>query len=84
MDPFDLPLLNTLILLCSGTTVTWAHHSLIHGDREGLKTGLWLTILLGLLFTSWSWLILGLVVAVAGGFYNWNKVQKIVNHRDNQ
>ena len=52
MDPFDLPLLNTLILLCSGTTVTWAHHSLIHGDREGLKKGLWLTVLLGVLFTS--------------------------------
>ena len=52
MDPFDLPLLNTLILLCSGTTVTWAHHSLIHGDRDGLKKGLWLTILLGILFTS--------------------------------
>jgi cytochrome c oxidase subunit 3 len=52
MDPFDLPLLNTLILLCSGTTVTWAHHSLIHGDREGLKKGLWLTVLLGLLFTA--------------------------------
>ncbi|WP_199502746.1 cytochrome c oxidase subunit 3 [Qipengyuania sp. YIM B01966] len=52
MDPFDLPLLNTLILLCSGTTVTWAHHSLIHGDRDGLKKGLWLTILLGLLFTA--------------------------------
>ncbi|GGC24720.1 cytochrome B562 [Novosphingobium marinum] len=52
LDPFDLPLLNTLILLCSGTTVTWAHHSLIHGDRDGLKKGLWLTILLGLLFTS--------------------------------
>ena len=52
MDPFDLPLLNTLILLCSGTTVTWAHHSLIHGDREGLKKGLWLTVLLGILFTS--------------------------------
>ena len=52
MDPFDLPLLNTLILLCSGTTVTWAHHCLIHGDRDGLKKGLWLTILLGLLFTS--------------------------------
>jgi len=52
MDPFALPLLNTLILLCSGTTVTWAHHSLIHGDREGLKTGLWLTIALGVLFTS--------------------------------
>ncbi|MET0374701.1 MAG: cytochrome c oxidase subunit 3, partial [Rhizorhabdus sp.] len=52
MDPFDLPLLNTLILLCSGTTVTWAHHSLIHGDRDGLKKGLWATILLGILFSS--------------------------------
>ncbi len=52
LDPFDLPLLNTLILLCSGTTCTWAHHSLIHGDREGLKKGLWATIALGLLFTS--------------------------------
>jgi cytochrome c oxidase subunit 3 len=52
MDPFALPLLNTLILLCSGTTVTWAHHCLIHGDRHGLKTGLWLTILLGITFTS--------------------------------
>ena len=52
MNPFDLPLLNTLILLCSGTTVTWAHHSLIHGDREGLKKGLWATIALGVLFTA--------------------------------
>ena len=52
MDPFDLPLLNTLILLCSGTTVTWAHHSLIHGDRDGLKKGLWATIALGLLFSA--------------------------------
>jgi cytochrome c oxidase subunit 3 len=52
LDPFGFPLLNTFILLCSGTTVTWAHHSLIHGDREGLKKGLWCTILLGLLFTS--------------------------------
>jgi cytochrome c oxidase subunit 3 len=52
LDPFSLPLLNTFILLCSGTTVTWAHHSLIHGDREGLKKGLWCTILLGLLFTA--------------------------------
>jgi cytochrome c oxidase subunit III len=49
--PWELPLFNTLILLTSGTTVTWAHHALIHGDREGLKKGLWLTILLGALFT---------------------------------
>ena len=52
LDAFELPLLNTLILLCSGTTVTWAHHALIHGDRDGLKKGLWATILLGLLFSS--------------------------------
>jgi cytochrome c oxidase subunit 3 len=52
LDPWGYPLLNTLILLCSGTTVTWAHHSLIHGDREGLKKGLLLTVLLGLVFTS--------------------------------
>ena len=52
LDPFHFPLLNTLILLCSGTTVTWAHHALIHGDRKGLKTGLLATILLGALFTS--------------------------------
>jgi cytochrome c oxidase subunit 3 len=52
LDPFGFPLLNTFILLCSGTTVTWAHHALIHGDREGLKKGLWCTILLGMLFTS--------------------------------
>src|SRR6476660_2888748 len=50
-DPWHLPLLNTLILLTSGTTVTWAHHALLHGDRQGVKNGLWLTILLGGTFT---------------------------------
>src|SRR5918996_756536 len=50
-DPWHLPLFNTLILLTSGTTVTWAHHALLHGDRKGLKWGLWLTIALGFFFT---------------------------------
>ena len=52
LDPFGWPLLNTMILLCSGCTVTWAHHALIHGHRDGLIKGLWCTILLGMLFTS--------------------------------
>ncbi len=51
-NPWHLPLLNTLVLLTSGTTVTWAHHALIHGDREGLKWGLICTVILGLAFTS--------------------------------
>ncbi len=38
-DPWHLPLLNTLILLTSGTTVTWAHHALIHNDRKGPRLG---------------------------------------------
>jgi len=50
-DPISFPLLNTLILLTSGTTVTWSHHALLEGDRKGMLNGLALTILLGLLFS---------------------------------
>jgi cytochrome c oxidase subunit 3 len=51
-DPWDLPFMNTLVLLLSGCTVTWAHHALIHGDRDGLIKGLALTVLLGICFTA--------------------------------
>jgi cytochrome c oxidase subunit III len=51
-DPFNLPLLNTMILLLSGCTVTWAHHSLLENDRRGLIMALGLTVLLGMSFTS--------------------------------
>jgi len=50
-DPWHLPFLNTLILLLSGTTVTWAHHAILHGDRKGFKQGLLLTVILGVLFS---------------------------------
>ncbi|STC68282.1 putative secreted protein [Corynebacterium pilosum] len=40
-------------------------------------------VALGLIFSSWTLLVLGLVVAVVGGVVNYNKVQKIVNHKDN-
>ena len=49
---WELPLLNTLTLLLSGTTVTWAHHALQVGDRKAAKLGLILTIVLGMLFTG--------------------------------
>ncbi len=51
-DPWDIPLLNTLVLLTSGTTVTWAHHAIQTGNQRAAVNGLGLTIILGMLFTS--------------------------------
>jgi cytochrome c oxidase subunit 3 len=51
LDPWHLPLVNTLLLLTSGTTVTWAHHALQKNDRKGAVQGLLLTVILGALFT---------------------------------
>jgi cytochrome c oxidase subunit 3 len=51
-DAWHLPLVNTIILLTSGTTVTWAHHALKENKRGGLIWGLVLTVLLGLTFTA--------------------------------
>ena len=50
--PFGVPFLNTLILLTSGCTVTWAHHALREGDPRGTVNGLILTVVLGVLFTA--------------------------------
>ncbi len=51
-DPWSLPFLNTMILLLSGCTVTWAHHALLENDRKTLIKGLALTVLLGISFTT--------------------------------
>ncbi|WP_270936540.1 cytochrome c oxidase subunit 3 [Falsiroseomonas oryzae] len=53
-DPFHLPFLNTMILLLSGCTVTWAHHALLQNDRKSLVTGLALTVALGVAFTGFQ------------------------------
>ena len=52
VSAWQLPLINTLTLLLSGTTVTWAHHALQQDDRKGAKIALALTVALGILFTS--------------------------------
>ena len=49
---WGLPFLNTLILLTSGATVTYAHHALLKGDRRNTVIGLALTIALGIIFTA--------------------------------
>jgi cytochrome c oxidase subunit 3 len=51
-NPFQVPLLNTIILLASGVTVTWAHHSMIERNFSQTKQGLAITVILGLYFTS--------------------------------
>nr|YP_010286302.1 cytochrome c oxidase subunit III [Leptobotia hengyangensis]UKS08912.1 cytochrome c oxidase subunit III [Leptobotia hengyangensis] len=52
LDPFEVPLLNTAVLLASGVTVTCAHHSIMEGERKQAIQSLALTILLGLYFTA--------------------------------
>jgi len=54
LDPFDIPLLMTLILLLSGSTVTWAHHAIMHGNQKDMVTALGLTVGLGVLFMGFQ------------------------------
>ena len=51
-DPIEVPLLNTLLLLCSGATVTYAHHALTAGNKIEAVFGLVLTIILAAIFTA--------------------------------
>jgi cytochrome c oxidase subunit III len=50
-DPWHLPFLNTLILLLSGTTCTWAHYAILKGQQKETVQALWYTVILGILFT---------------------------------
>lgn len=54
INPFELPLINTVILLSSGFTVTFAHHCLIEGDRKGSLYGLIFTVILAVIFTGFQ------------------------------
>nr|UAM91052.1 cytochrome c oxidase subunit 3 [Euura bridgmanii] len=50
-NPFHIPLLNTIILVSSGATITWAHHSLMNSKKMETFISLNLTIILGILFS---------------------------------
>lgn len=51
-NAFQVPLLNTIVLLSSGVSVTWAHHALIVADFTAAIQGLAMTIVLGVYFTT--------------------------------
>jgi len=52
LNPFAIPLLNTILLLSSGATVTYAHHALIEGNRKGAIVGTAMTLLFAIVFTA--------------------------------
>ena len=51
-NPFQVPLLNTTVLLASGVTVTWAHHAALEATHTQTIQGLTLTVTLGAYFTA--------------------------------
>ena len=81
INPFLVPLLKTAVLLSSGVTVTWAHHSILSKDRTEAIQGLSLTVILGVYFTAlqaWEYLdspftiadrVYGSTFFVATGFH---------------
>ncbi|AHC39652.1 cytochrome c oxidase subunit 3 [Ehrlichia muris] len=54
LDPWSIPLLNTVILLLSGCTLTWSHHSLINNDNNNTVRMLGVTIVLGIIFSMFQ------------------------------
>ena len=85
-DPWDIPLINTLILLLSGTTVTWAHQALEEDDRESFVQALAITVVLGFSFSllqiyeyhhakfDFSGNIYGAVFYMATGFHGFHVI----------
>nr|AWV83723.1 cytochrome oxidase subunit III [Tettigarcta crinita] len=50
-NPMQIPLLNTMILLCSGISITWSHHSLLENKYIESLMSMMLTIILGIYFS---------------------------------
>nr|YP_010161658.1 cytochrome c oxidase subunit III [Phyllophorella liuwutiensis]QRI59067.1 cytochrome c oxidase subunit 3 [Phyllophorella liuwutiensis] len=70
LNPFLVPLLNTAVLLSSGVTITWAHHSIIENNRNEAIQALSLTVLLGIYFTCLqAWEYIDSPFTIADGIY---------------
>jgi len=54
LNPFEVPLLNTVLLLSSGASLTWAHHAIVLGSKYQAILGMLVTIFLAILFTGWQ------------------------------
>ena len=54
LDTWSIPFLNTLILLSSGATVTWAHHAILEGENKKVMVGTAATIILGVIFLGFQ------------------------------
>ena len=56
LSPYSVPLLNTLILLSRGVTVTWAHHSIMNNFFSKRVYSLFVTVVLGVYFLYMQWI----------------------------
>jgi heme/copper-type cytochrome/quinol oxidase subunit 3 len=54
INPWEIPLLNTTLLLTSGASLTWAHSAMFSGSAKELISGLILTIILASIFTAFQ------------------------------
>lgn len=52
--PFEVPLINTMLLLLSGVSVTWAHHAMVEGKPSEAAAGLFITVVLASIFTMFQ------------------------------
>lgn len=53
-SPWEVPFLNTIILLLSGCSVTWAHHSIVAGYKKQATLALITTVILAAIFTGFQ------------------------------
>jgi len=73
-DPFHVPFIMTLILLLSGTTVTWAHHAILEGKNKEAARALAITVGLGLVFSCFQ------AYEYSHGHFGW--MDGIIDNRD--